>query len=257
MPSEFILGAKASCTDGFCGVLNRTILDPVAGTITHLVVEPRHRKEAGRLVPVELADATAEEIRLRCTLAEFGQFEPAEEVERVDAYSDGQPVALPDVGAPGGFGMVSPDSGIGLSVDRPILVSHAVPAGETEVGQHERVHAVDGEIGQVEGFVVNRDDHTVTHVLLKEGHLWGRKEVAIPVSAIASIADGIRLNITKKQVEDLPPVRAGKADTRLRCRYPTWLARPAQNGARSWRLSTLPEPVRGSSAAKSTERGTL
>jgi hypothetical protein len=40
-------------------------------------------------------------------------------------------------------------------------------------------------------------------------------------------------------------------------RYPTWAPRPAQYGARSWRLSTLPEPVRGSSAAKSTERGTL
>jgi hypothetical protein len=30
--------------------------------------------------------------------------------------------------------------------------------------------------------------------------------VAIPVSAVASIEDGIRLNITKRQVEDLPPL---------------------------------------------------
>jgi len=46
----------------------------------------------------------------------------------------------------------------------------------------------------------------VTHVLLQEGHLWGRKEVAIPISAVTGIADGIRLNITKHQVQDLPPV---------------------------------------------------
>jgi hypothetical protein len=46
----------------------------------------------------------------------------------------------------------------------------------------------------------------VTHVLLKEGHLWGRKQVAIPVSAVASVDAGIRLNITKGQVEDLPPL---------------------------------------------------
>jgi hypothetical protein len=44
----------------------------------------------------------------------------------------------------------------------------------------------------------------VTHVLLQEGHLWGRKEVAIPVSAVTRIQDGIRLNMTKKQIEDLP-----------------------------------------------------
>jgi hypothetical protein len=30
--------------------------------------------------------------------------------------------------------------------------------------------------------------------------------VAIPVSAVASVDAGIRLNITKKQVEDLPSV---------------------------------------------------
>jgi hypothetical protein len=42
-------------------------------------------------------------------------------------------------------------------------------------------------------------------VLLKEGHFWGRKEVAIPVSAVTGLEDGIRLNLTKKQVEDLPP----------------------------------------------------
>ena len=48
--------------------------------------------------------------------------------------------------------------------------------------------------------------HQVTHVLLQEGHLWGRKEVAIPISAVTGVDDGIRLNITKKQVEELPPV---------------------------------------------------
>jgi len=44
----------------------------------------------------------------------------------------------------------------------------------------------------------------VTHVLLQEGHLWGRKEVSIPISAVTGVDAGIRLNITKKQVEDLP-----------------------------------------------------
>jgi len=45
----------------------------------------------------------------------------------------------------------------------------------------------------------------VTRVLLQEGHLRGRKEVAIPVSAVTKVENGIWLNLTKKQVEDLPP----------------------------------------------------
>jgi hypothetical protein len=45
----------------------------------------------------------------------------------------------------------------------------------------------------------------VTHVLLQEGHLWGRKQVSIPASAVTRVEDGIWLSLTKKQVEDLPP----------------------------------------------------
>ena len=46
----------------------------------------------------------------------------------------------------------------------------------------------------------------MTHVLLQEGHFWGRKEVAIPIGAVTGVNDGIQLNITKQQVEDLAPV---------------------------------------------------
>ncbi len=70
----------------------------------------------------------------------------------------------------------------------------------------ERVHATDGEIGQVEGLVIDPRNRHVTHVLLQEGHLWGRKEVAIPISAVTGVEDGIRLSITKHEVQDLPPV---------------------------------------------------
>jgi hypothetical protein len=71
---------------------------------------------------------------------------------------------------------------IGFGYQTPTVLSHAVPLGETDVERHESVHAVDGEIGRVEGFVVDPADNRVTHVLLQEGHMWGRKEVAIPVT---------------------------------------------------------------------------
>ncbi len=81
-----------------------------------------------------------------------------------------------------------------------------VPLGEVAVRRGEHVHATDGDIGQVQGLVIDPRNHHVTHVLLQEGHLWGRKEVAIPISAVAGVDDGIRLNITKHEVQDLPPV---------------------------------------------------
>jgi sporulation protein YlmC with PRC-barrel domain len=211
--TEFTLGARASCSDGFCGELSRTILDPATRTITHLVIEPKHKKEDGRLVPLDLVEAAGGEIRLRCSLAEFERLDPAEEVEVVGAdYAGGygSPAAVQGYGDVGSMGVGASASGMGIGMGlghrTPTTVSHAVPLGETEVERHESVHAVDGEIGRVEGFVVDPADNKVTHVLLQEGHRWGRKEVAIPVSAIVSVDAGIRLNITRQQVGELPPV---------------------------------------------------
>jgi sporulation protein YlmC with PRC-barrel domain len=78
--------------------------------------------------------------------------------------------------------------------------------GEVEVRRGEHVHATDGPIGQVQGLVIDPSDHHVTHVLLDEGHLWGKKRVAIPISAVKDVKGGVRLNLTKDQVRDLPAV---------------------------------------------------
>ena len=106
-----------------------------------------------------------------------------------------------------GVGASAYGMGIGMDLGHqpPIVTSDNVPEGESEVARHERVHAADGEIGHLKGFAVDPADHRVTHVLLREGHLWGHKEVAIPVSAVTSVDDGIWVSLTKKQVEELPP----------------------------------------------------
>jgi sporulation protein YlmC with PRC-barrel domain len=79
--------------------------------------------------------------------------------------------------------------------------------GEVAVRRGERARATDGDIGQVEGLVIDPRNHHVTRVLLQEGHLWGRKDVAIPIRAVTRVDDGIRLNITKStKCRTCPPV---------------------------------------------------
>ena len=186
--TKFAMGAKASCVDGPGGEVTRLIIDPATATVTHLVIEPKHRTGAGRLVPLDLVDSTAEGLRLRCTVEEFGTLEPAEEMELVDNVISS---------------MYGPT---GASSPVQAVVQDVVPLGETDIESGEPVHALDGEIGRVHGCQVDPDSHRVTHVLLREGHLWGKKEVAIPASAVIKVENGIWLNLTKKQVEDLPPI---------------------------------------------------
>jgi sporulation protein YlmC with PRC-barrel domain len=207
---QFAIGAKASCTDGSCGEVRRLVIDPAADTVTHLVIQPGHRKDAGRLVPVHLVDTAAGEIRLRCTRAEFDKLDPAEESDVVEGPAGGGLLgdALVHEGnegyapmGPGEFVDVGPQP-----IHRRVITQDVVPQNEIQLRHGDRVHAVDGEIGRVQGFLADPNTDQVTHVLLQEGHLWGRKEVAIPISAVTGVEDGIRLSITKQQVEDLPPV---------------------------------------------------
>jgi sporulation protein YlmC with PRC-barrel domain len=194
--SQFTIGARASCTDGECGEVRRLIIDPATEMVTHLVIKPGHSQEAGRLVPVDLVETTDGEIRLRCTLAEFGKLDHAEERDPVTGAGP-TPIA-------GGYGTIT-DRGP-AAWRQTATFEDVIPGDEAEVGPGDPVLAVDGEIGRVRGFLVNPDNDRVTHVLLREGHLWGRKEVAIPVSAVVRVDEGIRLNLTTEQVGELPPV---------------------------------------------------
>jgi sporulation protein YlmC with PRC-barrel domain len=202
----FKIGADARCTDGACGQVSRIIVNPATREVTHLAVDPKHRHGPGRLVPVDLADATTGQIRLRCTLAEFQALRPARETE-----------AVPDLD-PTGHASIAPSQmnwftwgnvarGSGQAGAPQEVTVDSVPSGEVDVRRELTVCATDGEIGQVHGLVVEPGGHQVTHLLLQEGHLWGRKEVAIPIGAVTKIGTLlVHLSLTKHQVKDLPPV---------------------------------------------------
>jgi sporulation protein YlmC with PRC-barrel domain len=203
--AQFTIGEQASCTDGPCGEVRRVVVDPVARTVTHLVIEAKHRSGLARLVPVDLVRAGADGLELSCTLATFDNLDRAEETEFLPGtggygYSPHQVLGWPY------YGISAGTMGLGMGNVSPAFTYDTLPVGEVGVRRGDCVHALDGEIGKVQGLAIESGSHQVTHVLLQEGHLWGRKEVTIPIGAVVSIDNGIRLNLTKRQVEDLPPV---------------------------------------------------
>jgi sporulation protein YlmC with PRC-barrel domain len=213
--TPFTMGTEVSCSDGACGELSRVVVDPVARAVTHLVVEPEHDPGFGRLVPLALVDATAAGIRLRCTMAEFEKLGPAEETQFISGgtgsvdYGEGEVLSWPYYGLGMGAGLTAPAGGLGVDMADigQTVIYDKIPLGEVSVSRDQPVHATDGNIGRVQGLVIDPRDHHVTHVLLQEGHLWGRKEVAIPISAVSRVDnDGIQLSIAKAGVQDLPPV---------------------------------------------------
>lgn len=207
---SFTIGAHASCEDGPCGTVKRVVVDPLARTVTHLVVEPKHRLGLARLVPVGIAESTPDGVRLRCSTADFEQLDSAEETQFVagtigyEKYGPDQVLSWPYFGLQGGQAVGIAGAAVpGVS---QTVTYDTVPEGEVDVRRGEPVYATDGPIGRVHGLVIDQDSRRVSHVLLAEGHLWGRKEVAIPITSVTGVEDGIKLHLSKKEVADLPPV---------------------------------------------------
>ncbi len=191
--------ARVECQDGPCGQSTALIVNPVTQKVTHVVVRGRYSREF--LVPVsQVEDTSRGLIRLHSISDELSRMELFVETHYVQ---DDQP----DPGTLG-YGtllnapFVAPkdDYDAGPTVER-------IPPGELAVRRGTHVEATDGHVGIVGELVVDKEGEHVTHLVLQEGHLWGRKEVTLPLSAIDRVeGDSVYLNLDKKAVNSLPTV---------------------------------------------------
>ncbi|HTR94059.1 MAG TPA: PRC-barrel domain-containing protein [Trebonia sp.] len=212
----FRLGAEVRCADKECGKLSSLVIRPDDDVVTHLVVEAGHQEIPARLVPFDLVDTepagrAGSQVRLRCSTAEFEWLDPAEAAYAYPEDEDTQvrpgtsEASWPEYAPPGPMG------GPGLPADRGEgqestvdIVADRLP-GEDEVSHGQHAHAKDGDIGHVEGIVVDAATGRVAFVLVRAGHLWNRKAVLVPRSDVIAVgADGFHLDITTQQVHDLP-----------------------------------------------------
>jgi len=199
------LNAEVQCADGPGGRSTSVVLHPTTKRVTHLVVREASFPHTEWLVPVDLVlDATPTSIRLRCTRHELRQLEP---------------FIVPDGGGgdslfasyAAGAWLMNPGFGPeALWLPLEPLDHENVPAGDLVVRRGERVDATDGHVGRADEFLMEPTTGHITHLVLREGHLWGQKEVTIPVAQIDRIdAATIYLKLDKHAVEALPTLPVG------------------------------------------------
>jgi hypothetical protein len=189
---ELRIGAPVDCSDETCGTLTRLVADPRSWTVTHLVVEPSGGHALARLVPVDLVAEAGGRVALRCTQDRWRRLPYVEEVQFVhdpESGSWGQLLVWPLVGPLGG-------------ADLPVVIEH-LPPGEVEMSSANQIQASDGPIGRVDSVVVD-PGYRLTHILLQEGHLWRKKEVAIPARSVEALTDEIHVALSKHDIADLP-----------------------------------------------------
>jgi sporulation protein YlmC with PRC-barrel domain len=210
------LGRTVRCTDGVVGELADIVIDPIKKQVTHLVVRRHDGDDGSHLVPIELAGGPEEgsnEISLRCTIDEVHGLPNVQEFAylRLGETPTSDPnwdigvqdvLALPYYSGTGFGETIGPiDENVGITYDR-------VPKGEVEVRRASSVVTADGQyVGEVDGFLVDDDEH-ITHFVLERGHLWGRREVTVPIGAVAKVeSDTVTVDLTKDELGALPSHR--------------------------------------------------
>jgi hypothetical protein len=59
----------------------------------------------------------------------------------------------------------------------------------------------------VDEFIVEKENGHITHLILREGHLFGTEDVSIPTSEIERIDDeDVHLKLSKKEIAALPAI---------------------------------------------------
>ena len=200
---EIPLNVQVECTDGVCGRSAFVLIDPVADQVTHLVVkEDVSNKEY--IVPVDLiAKTVADSIRLRCDRAKLEKMHPFIKTKFIE-----EKVPNSSFASGGTYGLGSYYYLPYVNSETPVyeaVEQKQIPPGELAVSRGTRVEATDGFVGKVDEFVVNPKNGHITHLVMHEGHLWGRKDVIIPVSAMGDTHDDtVFLKLDKHQIESLP-----------------------------------------------------
>jgi hypothetical protein len=195
------VGAQVECADGPCGQSTRVIINPIAQQVTHFVIEEKGFLRTERLVPVaQVAKTGPDWIELRCTKNELANMEPFVETH----YIKGEHPRYKDIG--------SSYFALPYVIEERMTMSvpvdyERIPPGELAVHRGARVEAADGRVGRVDEFLVDPASGHITHLILREGHLWSQKGVAIPIAEIERTEEDIvYLKLDKRGIAALPAI---------------------------------------------------
>jgi hypothetical protein len=201
-------GSRVRCSDGAERELADLVVDAPAKRVTHLVVEPKGHREDARLVPVELAQDEADGIALSCTSEVLDGFEPVREFAYLPAgqrpeEDDKWGIGVEDVLVAPTYAPLDPteaefDPNVSVVYDR-------VPKGEVELRASSDVYSADEHhLGCVHGLDVG-DSGAIQALALLRGHLWWKREIAVPADALEKLeTDIVTLGIDKSGLGGLP-----------------------------------------------------
>lgn len=194
------INAKVACLEGPCGHSVLVLLKPTTREITHVAISNDSSPETEYLVSVDhIAKSTRDQIRLNCS---------REEVSKMPVFAREEVIPSDLMGFSGGPYMMWPY--YPLAAACVTVEKEHIPADELVIQRGARVEASDGHVGCVDEFLINPGNDQITHLVMRQGHFWGQKDVTIPASRLDHYQDNtVCLKLNKQDIEKLSdiPVR--------------------------------------------------
>ncbi len=192
---DIALKARVDCSYGEAGHIENIVLNPVLGKVTFLVVKASESPNAERMVPEKfVVSASHERVALSIDKKRFHGLKEF-------VTSDYLPPNL--------FMYLAKEEHETLPMaPSSWTVEHEnVPEGSVVLRRHTPVFASDGKIGKVDEFLAERRTGRITHLILREGHFFGTREIQVPLAFVERFEEsGIHLKLDKEAVELLPVV---------------------------------------------------
>jgi sporulation protein YlmC with PRC-barrel domain len=195
------INAKVECTDGACGRSTNVVVNPVNLTVTHVAIQDKTLPDnPTRLVPVsDVAEVADDRIKLSCTRADVATMGPFVVTDLVRQ-------SPPDGANWSGDGYSAQYVFDDNAYDEVEVME--IPEGVHALYSGMHVEATDGRAGKLDELVLDPKSGTVTGFVMRKGHLWGARDVTVPVEQVEYVdGETVYLRLDKSEVGALPAMK--------------------------------------------------
>jgi sporulation protein YlmC with PRC-barrel domain len=192
------IDAKIHAADTVCGRSVALILNPNKDEVTHVAVRLSGITNHKVIVPVKsISRSSEDEIWLDLDCEELSSMPEFVRTDFVEA-------PMPQEVAGGAllyWPFVIPE------VKKFPVEVEMVPVDELAIHPGVDVISLEGKVGKVDEFLIDPQSDQISHIVMHEGHLWGKQDVLIPISHVSEIGEHfIRVELDKQQIEALPEI---------------------------------------------------
>ncbi len=190
---EISLNARVECTDGPYGTCTHLIADPTTSQVVYFVVQA-DEDGSRQVVSTDLVKQTTTKlIQLNITSEELKQMEsPYVETRFIPGEGEERHILYLPYAVPG----------------QPLTDKiESLPPDQLNVHRGAEVMATDGKVGKIDEFLVEPLSGNFTHIVLREGRLWGKRDLTLPVTIIDRVSEGkVYLKADKERIKALPAI---------------------------------------------------